>query len=501
MANTAKLLEALSNYTGNQETLDAFVNTANQELGADWGSSIHQALPGLPPALKEKLDHAFNYYGATLSWNEVQSYLTSQDPLDIETVSGRIETLSYWLNFFGEQGAQIIEQLKDKLEAEKQAQAEPMAEEPYAEDEAYEEELPPEEPSAEDEAYEEELPPEEPYAEDEAYEEELPPEEPYAEDEAYAEELPPEEPYAEDEAYEEELPPEEPYTEDEAYEEELPPEEPYAADEAYEEELPPEEPYAEDEAYEEELPPEEPYAEDEAYEEELYDAPYDENAYDTDEDAFLDEADTYTEAEGNTSLPEDFWRTPVYVPQKGETTEEFMAKKTFHQSDFLNAVRCWINARCIAEGNKEIYFYRHYGFLIDVMEETKKDLKEVLSSPKYYPAIEQIRPDGIKQLQSLLTLIENDLEIAYDNLPSELTDLINDTTNANDLRNALGGLDTSNKPELLGAAPDGFEMLEDPFEGLKLEPKKPRGTPAGTAAQKEKAKKSGLSFNKKNASS
>ena len=209
--------------------------------------------------------------------------------------------------------------------------------------------------------------------------------------------------------------------------------------------------------------------------------------------------------EYETQEEEIHWNTPVYVKQEAETTEEFMAKKVFHQADFLNAVRCWINARCIALGNKEIYYYRHYGFLIDLMQVLKKDLDQVLSSPSYYPAIEKARKEGLKKLQRLSSSLESDLKIAYDNLPSELTDLISDETNADDLRKALGGLDTSNRRELLGAAPDGFEMLADPFEGTSIQ--KEQSQPKETSVETPKVetetaapRRKTFSFNKKSAS-
>ena len=123
MANTSKLLEALSSYTGDQTTLEAFTKVAKQELGDDWSGQIYDTLPNLPSHLKEKLDHAYNYYGASLSWTEIQSYLLSQDPLNVSEVSARIETLSYWLNFFGEAGTNAVEQLKQKLADETERQA------------------------------------------------------------------------------------------------------------------------------------------------------------------------------------------------------------------------------------------------------------------------------------------------------------------------------------------------------------------------------------------
>ena len=61
----------------------------------------------------------------------------------------------------------------------------------------------------------------------------------------------------------------------------------------------------------------------------------------------------------------------------------------------------------------------------------------------------------------------------------------------------LGALDTSNKPELLGVAPDGFEMLEDPFDGIDTSKTK---ITSSQSDQNSIQKKKTFSFNKKNAS-
>ena len=484
MANTTNLLEALSSYQGDQPSLMRFVETATQELGVNWTETIYQTLPNLPSGLKEKLDHAFQYHGATLSWNEIQSYLSSSAPLDIATVSTRVEPLSYWLKFFGEAGETAVQKLKDKLDQEKENQTASLIENQSVEQpenneiiqeiddpnlDGFEEESSlnnnqeidsyNDPMSLEPETSNEEYPQEE-YT-DETYEED-----PYTQEE-YVGETYEEAPYTQEE-YMGETYEEAPYTQEE-----------YMG-ETYEEA-----PYTQEE-YAGETYEEDPYTQEEYIGETYEEAPYTQEEY------------IENEPQGSVEdMESPFWRTPVYKPEKQETNEEFMAKKVFHQLDFLTAVRCWINARCISLGNKEIYSYRHYGFLIDLMEETKKDLEIVLASPTFYPAIEQVRAEGLKLLQSALKALESDLKIAYDNLPSELTDLISDSTNVDDLKKMLGALDTSNKPELLGVAPDGFEMLEDPFDGIDTSKTK---ITSSQSDQNSIQKKKTFSFNKKNAS-
>ncbi len=504
MADTSKLLEALSSYTGDQTTLEVFTQVAKKELGDDWASQIYDTLPNLPAHLKEKLDHAYNYYGASLSWTEIQSYLLSQEPLNVTEVSARVETLAYWLNFFGEAGTNAVEQLKQKLATEAERQAQEQAPLPPVEEEAsfspsegtvldetqpvYEENS--QQPVQEELVYDE-TGYEEAYQEDQEYNS-AGYEEPYQEDQAY-DETGYEEPYQE-EAYND-AGYEEPYTETQGEETYQNDEQDLYMDGSTYEESGYQDSYMDNNVYEGDGY-QDSYGDNSVYEESGYQDGLNEQEYyegDSYQDGYSEQE--YIDEDGS------FWQEPVYTKQENETIEEFMAKKAFHQVDFLNAVQCWVNARCIALGNKEIYSYRHYGFLVDLMEETKKDVQEVLSAPKYYPAIEAVRTDGLKKLQRYITSLESDLKTAYDNLPSELTDLISDSTNASDLRKMLGAIDTSNKPELLGEAPDGFEMLEDPFEGTSIAKEMKRKstpqTPAGTTAQPPK--KTGLSFNKKNA--
>ena len=44
MADIEKIKEALQQYTGNNETLNLFVETATNELGEDWVQTIFDAM-------------------------------------------------------------------------------------------------------------------------------------------------------------------------------------------------------------------------------------------------------------------------------------------------------------------------------------------------------------------------------------------------------------------------------------------------------------------------
>ncbi len=627
MANIQRIMDALATYTGDPETLTAFATVAEEELGSNWTNTIYDLISPMTPDQKERLDHAYHYYGATLAWAEVQEYLAQQEPLDLTDLAERVPTLEYWLNFFGDNGLQIINELNEKMK-QQSLMSEVMQDVPVStattpletsqiptpdddvilpdakaivdwseqtniddiqmidinEDgrtpqfddtlpeqsvSSYEEIEEPVVPTIPDEEIEEPvipmIPDEEieepviPTIPDEEIEEPVIPMIPDEEiEEPVIPMIPDEEieepviPTIPDEEIEEPIIPTEdvPYdentypTEDVPYDENVYPTEDVPYDEnvyptedvPYDENVYPTEdtPYdentypTEDAPYDENVYPTEdtPYdgntypTEDEPYDESAYpmeDLPYDENGYPTENTAqdwngYPTETTSYdggtyptenvsydtntypmdnipyeqpinnTNWEGeqltapmgfvnkiqtlNSQRPQDerIVTPPQYQPQKPETNEQFLAKKAFKQLDFVNGVHAWIEARCIGLGNIEIYKYKHYGFLVDAMEQARKNIKEVLASPAYYPAIEATRLNGLQTLQNSLVALEKDLETAYDNLPGEITNLIKDDINSDEARRMLGMIDTSSRKEYLGPAPDGFEMIDDPFD-------------------------------------
>ena len=709
MANIQRLTEALNAYTGEQDSLMAFAKVAEEELGENWTNVIYDVITPEDETQKEKLDHVYHYYGATLAWGEVQGYLEQEEPLDLAELSERIPTLEYWLNFFGDQGLKIVNELQDKMrqqalmdevykidnirkESAKLAtsmQSTPAEESSKTPETASESETATTEmdmPTRQTEAMSDmsvadtapesdEMPmtmadeseifdmdqmpsegweAEEPVEEiqtTEASERETIPDsqiETATETKAVSAETntpisqvePTEisEPNHQQKAVDEALQSNSYNTENSSSisaqkavrETESPNEFPAFSQSNNQEEntenvssdLPsiptiptmptiPQQPEAlkkkdgsasetvhtteedssfpsipavptvpfesgadetaegygytgnvnqvEQPTYNESASVENmsqsgqpmndengyPYQPQALYNENAYagnmsqtEQPmYDENGYPYqpqipynegvyadntqqpyDENAYAYEATAYDNAHqtdsneayqsnyaesgtnynyepgqhdevgySNANAPvrqaEQRPLTPQmngvpptmpgdehvrvssrFQPERPETNEQFLARKAFKQLDFVNMVHSWMDARCISLGNIEIYTYKHYGFLIDAMEQTKKDIKEVLSSPAYYPAIEATRPNGLQMLQNSLVALEKDLEIAYDNAPSETTALIKDDVNPDEARRMLGMIDTSNKKEYLGPAPDGFEMLDDPFD-------------------------------------
>ena len=119
MANR-QILEALEKYSGDVESLNQVVGIATQELGSDWTEKIYEDMSDASADIKERLDHAFNYYAATTAWNEIQNYLTQTEPLNYSETLERVPVLEHWLSFFGAAGEEVVEELRNKLR--KQAQ-------------------------------------------------------------------------------------------------------------------------------------------------------------------------------------------------------------------------------------------------------------------------------------------------------------------------------------------------------------------------------------------
>ena len=118
--NREHVLDVLASYTGSSETMQRVVAVLTEELGENWTEVVFSELMDIPDDLRQKLKHMFCYYAATMAWNEVQEYLAQTDPLNLEEMDARWPILSRWLEFFGDEGAGILDELKQKILAQQQ---------------------------------------------------------------------------------------------------------------------------------------------------------------------------------------------------------------------------------------------------------------------------------------------------------------------------------------------------------------------------------------------
>ena len=115
--NLERISSALQNYTGQEDSMYNVASVLQEELGENWTQTVFQDLQALSPALKENLNHAFNYYAATMAWNEVQTYLSDENLSRTAEIEERLPILKHWLDFFGASGLEAYNALKKRLDA------------------------------------------------------------------------------------------------------------------------------------------------------------------------------------------------------------------------------------------------------------------------------------------------------------------------------------------------------------------------------------------------
>ena len=304
--NEEKIIQALTNYQGTEESLNETVSVLSEELGSNWTETVFEQLGGLSVELKEKLNHAFNYYAALMAWQETSDYLEGKVPLN-DTIQERLPVLKHWLDFFGDPGADLYQQLEEKLKT--------------------------------------------------------------------------------------------------------------AGDSVPEEEK-------------KEGAPEEP----------------EKKKVQTEKaDSKETEKDEKKESQPNVNT---------------NSPEVFAIQKAKREIDLLNEVQSWLSARCLQLNNMEVFAYPYYGFAVDLMRQTVKDIQAVLDLEDK-SALTDLYEGGEEAITRKKQAVEADIETAVQNCESAATALIDENINMDDVRKTLGDLDESTEPEYLGPAPDGFELLQD----------------------------------------
>lgn len=417
MANS-RLIEVLESYTGEPETLEAFVKVAAEELGVDWVSNIYDVMADAPASIQEKLAHAYNYNAATIAWNELQEYLLQDTPLDYQSTMERVPVLEHWLSFFGAVGTEALEQLKEKLRAQGEAthQNTSSLDEPFGE-KISESLLVMPQSDAEMPQSESEL----------------------SEDIEHI--------FSDDGG---ELP--QNMQEVSAY-----------FDNAQQEigtTQPPE-------IREEQVPniPQPIQTDDVSFATENI-----QNNVNVNNPVVLNE-------QTDVNVAPETYRSDVFdpiavsepaqnnTPLQMESEESWRVHKIFRQIDFVVNIESWISFLCLDLGYTDFYTYRYYGFLVDVLEKTVEELKDLLKQTKLYDIINAQRSGGVQYLQNKLLAYQKQANEAREML-SDYIPLVREDLSVDDLKKRLGGMDFSEEKEYLGPAPDGFEIIDDPYENM-----------------------------------
>ncbi len=456
------LIEALIAYQENQETLTPLVEKAEDILGPEWMNFIQTSLDtmtGIDDAtkdmLKKKADHAIHYYGALAAWEEAYQYINAPQSVNNMQLIERIPTLEYWLALFGEEGTKVVNQLKDLLNDATQndastpveAVSEIMAEE-QKDNQSFVQEtqqtavFEPEQPLSDTD--EENLPSttETMVVEQENSEEMIASTEQEVSLPTQPETMSEEEPISDQQAQALEQTIQDDVT-TQALETANPMTEVETAEEIHLSEMP--------------ALPDVPA-------EETVEAVSDMPLYPTQQPA--DEAieeETATETEVLEMLaPKEVPVTPeipaddpnLQIPKtKNWEMANFMRQKNLYEE-----ATNWISARCVRLGNMDKTEYPYYGFVVDLMNELKENIQNLLENQLLEEVIDAEVPGGREGMQNLLKALEKELE----DLPENLKPV--EEKNEVDPRQVLGEMDTSQEKEFIGPAPDGFEMIEDPYE-------------------------------------
>lgn len=415
MANR-RILETLETYTGDAETLEVFSTVAAQELGEQWTERIYAEMADAPDGIKERLDHAFNYYAATTAWNEIQGYLTQQTPLDYQQTLERVPVLEHWLSFFGAAGEDVVAQLRNRLrqQAEQTRQSTKSLDEPFGTVERSPQTLSAQVGDISSEA------------------------------QNVSDML----------------------NESISVESTLSDENDWQLDEMV----------LSDVGEDTNLLSETSHP-DKSVQENIVrmhtDKQHDERE--------VDRIDVQYEAGSVAQPAQDMEYVPhgnVFNPIGGaepsqnktplqmESEESWNIGKIFRQVDFISNIESWISFRCLELGYTDFYTYRYYGFLVDVLDKTIEELSELLSHSELYDLIEERRKGGVHFLQNRLLAYQKSSKEAHEGVLSDLSPLMREGLSVDDLKNRLGGMDLSGEKEYLGPAPDGFEMVDDPYEKM-----------------------------------
>lgn len=468
-ADLLKQLEnSLISYQENQETLDIVVQSAQRAFGDDWIKSLPQAFDDstmdekTKALLRDKANHAIHYYSALLAWQEAYSYLNEPDSVTAENLEERIPVLEYWLSLFGNEGAELTQKVKD-LYIEKAAK-EAKQKEVSVEDSASKTDGPVEEEIVEDTIKEKIEEPEEIKPISDVQDEII--EEKPAKQELQEEKTLEETTIKEKEP--EENPIEETPDTTEAIEEisgeikELIKEEPTeiveevdrASEETQTEKIP-----VLQEQEVEDLPVLKEITKESEEETDQTEKTVEWEDKNTDGEVALEDwidLDSIPTAEPPVS--------PIREPKEAEKDPQFVSLNWditayLKQKELFDAANNWLSAWCVRMDNAEKTSYPHYGFIVDLMHDLKEKAQIVLENQLLEDSVEQDVPDGRIGMEKVVEAIDKELETLPDNFKTSTAEKIK--LNA---REILGKIDTSTAREEIEKAPDGFELIDDPYE-------------------------------------
>ncbi len=444
------LIEALTAYKQDQQTLQPVVDTALTIYGQDWTTALANDLENLQNVdtttltfLKEKANHAIYYYGALTAWEEAHHYLNSTNPIDPNLLKERLPILEYWLSLFGDEGNKVngkLKQLFVNISPVQPGETSSLSSETLKGDSDISADN--QETSSIQQLHD---------ARSEV--------EPVAEMTSSFETSDSSSPAVKLE--EKESLPQSSLSEESA---------PFYPANISEDTRLSEEDILETTAYssQPELGNIENQEENTSFpvqEEPDSEYPLEEQNTSFNETEPLEDELIETSEQPTVSVPEIVQEDLNVVPsqeisEKGDSSKNWEINNYLKEKELYEQVVAWVTAKCIRMGNIELTAYPHYGFIVDLMQSLKENIQNLLSNPLLTEIIETQLKEGRKGLEGFLKVLETELAHLPE-IESQPSDAIIEGIDA---RSILGQIDTSNKKEYLGPAPDGFELIEDPYE-------------------------------------
>ena len=421
------LINALDAYQENQETLPSVVEAAFNLFGEDWTAVLSSKIdeltdvsPERKQLIKDKADHALHYYGALGAWQEAYEYLNNPSNYSAAEISDRIPVLEYWLTLFGDDGQRLLNDVRKLIVSDSTSSE--AAQETETPDLPKEENIQPNEPKEENTTLIEETEITSDAVEVPILEESiLQPEN---------ETLPKDEVISGDGAQPEEA---------DILKEEMP-----ETDDA---------PVLSD--FSDIEQPIEPQEEIEQT------SDFVEQAQDTNNTSATDEQNEINSMEYADSLfqqSEDIMPKPIDA-EKDRFSYRFEILQYLNEKQLYENAINWLSSYYFRRNkNAERTDYKYFGFIVDLMVDLKNNIQDMLSNPLLDEYMEIQLDTGRKGVEDFLTSLQKEL----DGLPDEWRPT-EDEEDIN-LHDVLGDIDNTTNKEYIGPAPDGFELMENPYE-------------------------------------
>ena len=437
-ANLLKQLEdSLNAYQENQETLDTVVRVAQSALGSSWINQLPTVFDdaSMPEEqkklLKDKANHAVHYYGALLAWQEAGNYLQNPQNVTIQILEGRISTIEYWLSLFGQEGAVVVERLKALYVSLKEKETNVVNEEnvvlPQSEEVSNQNNVvQPVEQNTSSVLNEEAL--------TEQHEEEnhqsslgMPEVETTSEQNDFMASNSVNDTFS--------------IVEENNEKNEVVVDTPAVLQTGEVAQI----------------------SQNQPVEETILGATSEATWVDmnTDGEKSLDNyVDLEVQPSASNAISQEEFLNPAEVMQGGfpVKTQNWDFATFLRQKRLYDEANNWLSAWCLRMDDAEKTDYPHYGFIVDLMHDLKEKTLIVLENQLLEDLVDVEIPGGRASLERLVSSLEKEIE----DLPIDFQQSTSEKIKLN-AREILGAIDTSNVKEEMDAAPDGFELMDDPY--------------------------------------